>query len=149
VIIFDEVQTLPSHLLNPLLNVFRDLCDNYSVSWYFPPLHNPYFATVRYRSAKVSNLMKFRKSLKDTSTLFASLRRVTIYVPKAEETTTWDKLAFDLAECKQSLCIVNVRNDAYILWEKLRHAVSEKVFVGYPKNKQPLRRKIRRDGKGR
>jgi CRISPR-associated endonuclease/helicase Cas3 len=33
VVIFDEVQTLPSHLLNPLLNVLRELKTHYSVSY--------------------------------------------------------------------------------------------------------------------
>ena len=125
VIIFDEVQTLPSHLLNPLLNVFRDLRDNYGVSFVFSTATQPAF---RHRPLSLSEGFKpdeIQEITQDTSSLFASLRRVNIHVPKADETTNWDKLASDLAERKQSLCIVNVRNDAYSLWEKLRRVVSE------------------------
>jgi CRISPR-associated endonuclease/helicase Cas3 len=125
VIIFDEVQTLPSHLLNPLLNVLRDLRDNYGVSFVFSTATQPAF---RHRPLSLSEGFKtdeIQEITQDTSNLFASLRRVTIHVPKSDETVSWDKLALDLAVHKQSLCIVNVRNDAYILWEKLRRVVSE------------------------
>ena len=109
VIIFDEVQTLPSHLLNPLLNVFRDLRDNYGVSFVFSTATQPAFS---HRPLSLSEGFKsdeIQEITQDTSNLFASLRRVTIHVPKADETTSWDRLATDLAERKQSLCIVNVR----------------------------------------
>ncbi len=125
VIIFDEVQTLPPHLLNPLLNVFRDLRENYGVSFVFSTATQPAF---RHRPLSLSEGFKkgeVEEITKDTANLFASLNRVNIHVPKTDETTTWDKLASDLAEPKQSLCIVNVRNDAFSLWEKLRRAVSE------------------------
>lgn len=125
VIIFDEVQTLPPHLLNPLLNVFRDLRENYGVSFVFSTATQPSF---RHRPLSLSEGFKkgeVEEITKDTANLFASLNRVNIHIPKADETKTWDKLASDLAEPKQSLCIVNVRNDAFSLWEKLRRAVSE------------------------
>ncbi|MFI3157061.1 MAG: CRISPR-associated helicase Cas3' [Methylococcaceae bacterium] len=125
VIIFDEVQTLPAHLLNPLLNVFRDLRDNYGVSFVFSTATQPAF---RYRPLSLSHGFKpdeIQEITQDTADLFGSLRRVTIRPPKADETTRWDDLATDLARNKQSLCIVNVRNDAYALWEKLRRVVPE------------------------
>jgi CRISPR-associated endonuclease/helicase Cas3 len=131
VIIFDEVQTLPAHLLNPLLNVFRDLRDNYGVSFVFSTATQPAF---RHHPLSLSHGFKpdeIKEITQDTTNLFASLRRVTIHSPKADETTSWDELATDLAESKQSLCIVNVRNDAYTLWEKLRRAVprNEKTAI--------------------
>ena len=112
VIIFDEVQTLPAHLLNPLLNVFRDLRDNYGVSLVFSTATQPAF---RYSQLSLSHGFKpdeIQEITQDTANLFSSLRRVNIHVPKADETTNWDDLATDLARNKQSLCIVNVRNDA-------------------------------------
>ncbi|MDD5463205.1 MAG: hypothetical protein PHG00_16530 [Methylococcales bacterium] len=124
VIIFDEVQTLPSHLLNPLLNVFRNLRDNYGVSFVFSTATQPAF---RHRPLSLSHGFKpdeIQEITQDTSHLFDSLRRVTIRTPKANETTSWDKLASDMSEHKQALCIVNVRNDAFGLWEKLRSQVS-------------------------
>src|SRR5262249_905679 len=35
VILFDEAQALPTHLLNPLLSVFRELVEHYGVSMVF------------------------------------------------------------------------------------------------------------------
>ena len=125
VIIFDEVQTLPAHLLNPLLNVFRDLRDNYGVSLVFSTATQPAF---RYSPLSLSHGFKpdeIQEITQDTSNLFARLCRVRIYPPKPDEATTWDKLASDMSKHEQSLCIVNVRNDAYALWEKLRRTVSE------------------------
>ncbi len=123
VVIFDEVQTLPSHLLNPLLNVFRELRDHYGVSFVFSTATQPAF---RHRPLSLTEGFKpgeIQEITQDTEEIFRSLRRVSIYAPKPDEITRWDTLAGQIARRDQALCVVNIRRHAYDLWEKLRRVV--------------------------
>jgi CRISPR-associated endonuclease/helicase Cas3 len=125
VVIFDEVQTLPSHLLNPLLNVFRELRDNYGVSFVFSTATQPAFS---YRPSSLGEGFKPGEVCpitQDTAEIFRGLHRVSIHVPKPDEAMNWDALAGQMAEREQALCIVNVRRHAFELWEKLRCSVPE------------------------
>lgn len=123
VVIFDEVQTLPSHLLNPLLNVFRELRDHYGVSFVFSTATQPAF---QYRPSSLSEGFRLGEIQEitqgSTEANFHSLRRVSIQPAKPDETTGWDALADQMAQREQALCIVNIRSHAYDLWEKLRRS---------------------------
>jgi CRISPR-associated endonuclease/helicase Cas3 len=131
VVIFDEVQTLPNHLLNPLLNVFRDLRDNYGTSFVFSTATQPAF---RHRPLSLDEGFKsgeMQEITRDTANMFKSLRRVNIRPPDKNKTTSWDSVTEQMAEQHQSLCIVNLRRHAFELWQKLRDALSkekESVF---------------------
>ncbi len=124
VVIFDEVQTLPSHLLNPSLSVFRELRDHYGVSFVFSTatqpafLHSPTSLSEGFKQDEIQEITQG-----STAENFLSLQRVTIHPPKSDETTGWDTLAEQMAQHKQALCIVNIRRHAYDLWEKLRRVV--------------------------
>jgi CRISPR-associated endonuclease/helicase Cas3 len=126
VVIFDEVQTLPSHLLNPLLNVFRELRDHYGVSFVFSTATQPAF---RHRPLSLTEGFKsdeIEPIIQDTGKIFCGLRRVSIQLPKPDETTGWDALGDQMALREQALCVVNIRRHAYDLWEKLRQTVLQK-----------------------
>jgi len=126
VVIFDEVQTLPSHLLNPLLNVFRELRDHYGVSFVFSTATQPAF---RHHPLSLTEGFKpdeIQEITQDTGKIFDGLCRVSIQLPKFDETTSWDALADKMARRTQALCIVNIRRHAYDLWEKLRSTVPQK-----------------------
>jgi len=43
VVIFDEVQTMPSHILQPIFSVFRELARQYGVSFVFSSATQPAF----------------------------------------------------------------------------------------------------------
>lgn len=120
VVIFDEVQTLPSHLLNPLLNVFRELRDHYGVSFVFSTATQPAF---QYRPSSLSEGFRLGEIQEitqgSTEDNFNSLRRVSIQPAKPDETIGWDALAEQISLHDQALCIVNIRSHAYDLWEKL------------------------------
>ena len=125
VVIFDEVQTLPSHLLNPLLNVFRELRDHYGVSFVFSTATQPAF---RHRPLSLTDGFKpgeIQEITQDTGKIFSGLRRVSIHIPKPNEDTSWDALAGQISQRDQGLCIVNIRRHAFELWEKLRRAVPQ------------------------
>ncbi|MDD5035044.1 MAG: CRISPR-associated endonuclease Cas3'', partial [Methylococcaceae bacterium] len=127
VVIFDEVQTLPTHLLNPLLNMFRELRKNYGTSFVFSTATQPAFnrrplsLAEGFESTEITPIIETETA----ATIFRGLNRVSIKLPRLNETLGWAEIADGMAEArrKQALCVVNVRRHAFELWEKLRGAV--------------------------
>jgi CRISPR-associated endonuclease/helicase Cas3 len=123
VVIFDEVQTLPPHLLNPLLNVLRELRDRYGVSFVFSTATQPAF---RHRPRHLEEGFKVgevHEITEETALTFRKLQRVRYRLPQPGETLSWNALADRLTEQKQVLCVVNVRRHAFMLWELARRFV--------------------------
>lgn len=124
VVIFDEVQTLPTHLLAPVLNVFRELQRSYGVSFVFSSATQPAFR----KTAQLPDGFtpeQMREIAPDPLKLFQSLRRVDYHFPKAEQTLDWPELAQQLAAESQTLCVVNLRRHAATLWEEVRKCVPD------------------------
>jgi CRISPR-associated endonuclease/helicase Cas3 len=124
VIIFDEVQTLPTHLLAPVLNVFRELQSNYGVSFVFSSATQPAFR----KTAQLPDGFtpeQMREIAPEPLQLFRALRRVDYHFPKTEETLDWPELAQQLAAERQALCVVNLRRHAATLWEQVRNCVPD------------------------
>ncbi len=124
VVIFDEVQTLPTHLLAPVLNVFRELQRNYGVSFVFSSATQPAFR----KTAQLFDGFtpeEMREIAPEPPRLFQALRRVDYHFPRAEQTLDWPELAQQLAGERQDLCVVNFRRHAATLWEQVRKHVSE------------------------
>ena len=119
VVIFDEVQTLPAHLLKPTFNVFRELATNYGTSFVFSSATQPAF---RKSSALPDGFdsHELREIAPSPDELFRKLRRVTYHLPKADETLDWPKLAERMAAAPQALCVVNLTRHAKQLWEELK-----------------------------
>ena len=122
VVIFDEVQTLPSHLLNPLLNVFRELQKNYGTSFVFSTATQPAFRRRPLSLTEGFAPDEITPIIEDASAreIFQRLNRVTFNLPRRDETLSWGELADSMADRDQTLCVVNVRRHAFDLWEKLR-----------------------------
>jgi CRISPR-associated endonuclease/helicase Cas3 len=123
VVIFDEVQTLPPHLLNPLLNVLRELRDHYSVSFVFSTATQPAF---RHRPRHLEEGFKAGEVCEitaGTAETFRKLQRVHYSLPGVGRTMSWVEVADNLAAQQQSLCVVNLRRHAYELWEQLNCAL--------------------------
>jgi CRISPR-associated endonuclease/helicase Cas3 len=120
VVIFDEVQTLPAHLIAPAFSVFRELQRNYSVSFVFCSATQPAFR----RSGSLPNDFfephELREIAPDPPSLFRQLCRVEYHLPAANETLDWAALAERLAAQPQVLCVVNLTRHARELWEELR-----------------------------
>jgi CRISPR-associated endonuclease/helicase Cas3 len=123
VVIFDEVQTLPAHLLKPTFNVFRELATNYGVSFVFSSATQPAFR----RSAALPDGFtadELRELAPEPPELFRRLRRVNYHLPRADETLDWPELADRLAASPQVLCVVNLTRHAATLWEELTRRLS-------------------------
>ena len=116
VVILDEVQTLPSHLLQPLLSVLRELKKNYGVTFVFSTATQPAFKyspflKEGFKPGEVTEITH------DTALAFKVLQRVEY---KREGPFDWKTLAQKIAAEPQALCIVNVRKHAFEVWEELR-----------------------------
>lgn len=124
VVIFDEVQTMPSHLLQPIFSVFRELVRQYGVSFVFSSATQPAFL----QSSSLPDGFtqgEMRAIIDDPAQLFHDLRRVDYHLPRDGETLDWPELASRMAlpENRQALCVVNLTKHASILWDRLRTAV--------------------------
>jgi CRISPR-associated endonuclease/helicase Cas3 len=119
VVIFDEVQSLPAHLLAPTFSVFRELQRNYGVSFVFCSATQPAFRRTGALPSDFFAADELRELAPDPPSLFRQLRRVDYHLPKSGETLDWPKLAEKLAAAKQVLCVVNLTRHATELWEEL------------------------------
>ncbi len=126
VVIFDEVQTMPSHLLAPVFSVFRELVRQYGVSFVFSSATQPAFL----KSSSLPDGFtsgELRPIIDDPAQLFRDLRRVEYHLPPKEAVLAWPDLAAQMAETghSQSLCVVNLTAHAATLWDRLRSVLPE------------------------
>lgn len=132
VVILDEVQTLPTRLLKPLLSVFRELKENYGVSFLFMTATQPAFekpenapeTDLRWLKGVVTEIIETPQKL------FDDLKRVTVSWPGTKglpTKSTWDEVADMMAAEPRSLCVLNMRNHAAILYQGLLSRGSDKT----------------------
>jgi CRISPR-associated endonuclease/helicase Cas3 len=119
VVIFDEVQTLPVHLLAPTFSVLRELQRNYGVSFVFCSATQPAFRRAASLPADFLAADELREIAPDPPTLFRELRRVVYHLPAPDEAIEWSELAERLAGFSQVLCVVNLTRHAAALWDDL------------------------------
>ncbi len=124
VVIFDEVQTLPTHLLRPMLNVFRELAASYGVSFVFSSATQPAFR----RSSSLPDGFhehEITEIAPAPAELYKTLRRTTYKLETRTEPLGWEALAGHLAATPQCLCVVNLTRHARELWETLDNTLRE------------------------
>ncbi len=125
VVLLDEVQMLPSHLLNPLLHVLRDLKEHYRTSFVFSTATQPAFS----HSMSLSNGFapnEVQEIASQPGELFQKLERVVYEVRSAP--SDWSELVEEW-NCKpQALGVVNTRKHAATWWELLRKQQLEGIL---------------------
>ena len=107
VVVMDEVQTLPMHLLEPLLNVLRQLQRNYGTTFLFLTATQPGF---RHDAVNLSEGFKpgeVQEITERTGEIFQVLKRVRFEVIG---TLGWDELSSRMSAYRQVLTVVNVRS---------------------------------------
>lgn len=125
VVIFDEVQTLPTHLLEPLLDVLRELRNRYGVSFVFCSATQPAFK-------KTTNLKngfgddEITEIAPNPDILYQSLQRVKYTIERSDLPWTWQDLAQKMIKHDQVLCILNLRRQAYELLVAIRKNLEER-----------------------
>jgi CRISPR-associated endonuclease/helicase Cas3 len=106
VILLDEAQTLPPHLLDPILDVLQELCTHYGASVVLSTATQP-----AYEAVPIFSRVQAREIVPEPQRYFATLKRVR-YDWQYETGVTWEEVAGWLRAEQQALCIVNTKQDA-------------------------------------
>lgn len=116
VIVLDEAQTLPEHLLEPILDVLRELVAHYGVSVVLCTATQPALR----ENESFRGLPDVREIASDPEGLFARLRRVEYeWAGAGGATWTWERAAEEMRGSDQALAIVNTRANALALLDAL------------------------------
>lgn len=127
VIILDEVQTLPVSLLDPILSVLKELCQQYQVSVVLCTATQPALeGETPYLSGFTAGTVRDIVSPTIAKQHFSTLSRVNYIVP--EDEWSWNRLAQDLQQHEQALVILNTRKDALAVLDELPSSESEHIF---------------------
>ena len=113
VIILDEAQTLPPKLLEPILDMLRELTENYGASVVLSTATQPAFETI-----KLFADVPAAEIVPDYPRHFQALKRVK-YEWKTEPPLSWQEAADLMRESSQTLAVVNTKRDALALLEAL------------------------------
>jgi CRISPR-associated endonuclease/helicase Cas3 len=113
VIVLDEVQSLPVHLLEPILDVLRQLVAGYGSTVVLSTATQPAFEEVKpFAATDIRDLVPPRSS---RSPGFARV----VYQWHVDPAPTWEQVAGLLAAERQVLAVVNTKDDAVRLFEAL------------------------------
>lgn len=117
VVLFDEVQTLPSDLVPSLLSAVKLMTRDYGVTAVFMTATQPAFAAAE---AALPYGWNPTPIASDESALAEALRRTRIELPALDQKISWEKIAGRMAAEPQALCVVNTTADARNLFKLLR-----------------------------
>jgi CRISPR-associated endonuclease/helicase Cas3 len=129
VLVLDEVQSLPSNLLEPILDVVDELVRHYGVTVLLmtatqPALHRRQIGAREFPGLATPPREIIPEGL--ATRLWDGLRRVEVHWPTAwnvdaskEPDSFWSELASKLAENPQALAITHLKKDAQALWQAL------------------------------
>jgi CRISPR-associated endonuclease/helicase Cas3 len=120
VVILDEAQLLPADFLKPVLAVIRELQLNYGVTFVLSTATQPALGPHKSMDFDFAGLPDLREIIPSSLNLHERLQRTTVeVVEKLDKPLGWDELAARLGGHDSVLCIVNRRDDARTLWEKM------------------------------
>lgn len=114
VIVLDEVQTLPVELLQPILDMLKDLVEHYGVSLVLSTATQPAFGK---DSPYISGFPDMQEIVPDPNRYFDLLRRVKYRIE--QQPWPWEMVAKEIHDRDQVLCVVNSRKDALQLFKLL------------------------------
>lgn len=116
IIILDEVQTLPTGLLGPILEVVQKLVDHYGVTVVLSTATQP--SLVDSGSPYLKGLRgEIREIVPDPARYFQALKRVSYDCPG--EAWPWERVATEMTAAPQCLAVVNTKKDALALLDAL------------------------------
>lgn len=130
VILFDEVQTLPIHLLPSLLSAVKLLtAEPYGCTAVFMTATQPAFSAVGH-VLKPGGWSPVEIS-SDPYAMAENLKRTQIILPRDNTTLTADELTKTMIQGDQALCVVNTTDYAAEIFNNLRAVVAEADHVSH------------------
>lgn len=127
VILFDEVQTLPLHLVVPTLAALSHLAHQWHSSVVFSTATQPAFQHLdSHVRPYVATGWQPKEIVSEPQQMSDRLRRVTYHWPEPNQRTNWPELAQQINQQSQALCIVNLKKHAKALWETVAGEAAEK-----------------------
>jgi CRISPR-associated endonuclease/helicase Cas3 len=129
IIILDEVQTVPRKYLEPILSILRDLAENWSSTVVCCTATQPAFEKRTAFDARDPRWEPgtIHEIVPDPVSLSRPLRRVEVEWP-ARQPLAWKDVAERMNRARRSLCIVNLRNHARLLYEELQRVADRDVI---------------------
>jgi CRISPR-associated endonuclease/helicase Cas3 len=113
VVILDEIQTLPSELLLPCLEVIRELTLHYNCTIVLCSATQP---AIQYSGDFTSGLCNVREITTSPHTLYDNMKRVqTMHIGQQTD----ESLSQRIMQNNQVLCVVNTRKHAKTLFQKI------------------------------
>lgn len=101
VVILDEVQLLPKHLLNPCCDAIRQLAEHYGTTFVLSTATQP--------DLKLEHV---REIIAPKRNLYQRLKRTAAVFPdQIDDRRSWKEIAEEISHYPQVLCIVNTRKD--------------------------------------
>ncbi len=119
IVVLDEAQLLPPDFLSPVLEVIKELQRNYGVTFVLSTATQPALGPQASMDFTFSGLPGLREIIDEPIALHERLKRTRVEVLNGLASLAWDELAARLAGHESVLCIVNRRDDARFLWEKM------------------------------
>lgn len=123
VIILDEAQMLPTHLLTTILDVLRALVADYGVTVVLCTATQPALD----ERGGFAGLPSVREIVNEPERHFHQLARVAYEWPAARERWSWARVSDELRGAPQALAIVNTRADALALLASLDDDADEDI----------------------
>ncbi len=125
VIMFDEVQTLPTSLATVTTSALAYLSQRYHSSVVYSTATQPAFNHLSQRrdTSVFPTEWAPKEIVKSRDELFQNTRRVTVNWPKERKHMSWSELAQEVSQHEQSLTIVNLKEHAQHLVSELRSLV--------------------------
>jgi CRISPR-associated helicase Cas3/CRISPR-associated endonuclease Cas3-HD len=142
IILFDEVQTLPSRIVIPSLAALSRFTERYGCTVVFSTATQPAFDHLSEKVKPYATTgWRPQNIVEDSLSIFNQARRVQIDW-QVEQTRSWESVAGDLAknENSQSLCIVNLKRHAQILTMHLYKLIDKDGLFHLSTNMCPAHR---------
>lgn len=120
VIILDEVQTLPTEFLQPIVDTFDTLKRVFGISILFTTASQPVLTGVitgTNPNIQLKGLENINEIIPKEANLHTKLKRVELHIDDTAK--TYDEVAESIKKYSKVLCVVNTRKDAKELYNRL------------------------------